>query len=150
MELFYGGSCRYDQLLPGRNHYPRFQPLQQINYYGTTSSVTGAVYPLSSSMYEFDMPLDTITAIVANVDEYNAIARSTAQQTVDVTLSSQSLASPYDKLANGMNAKISVDTVSLWRWSYMQVLKRNDHAITGESCSQSFPPRNCTKIISSH
>jgi hypothetical protein len=105
---------------PEGNHYPRFQPLQKIAFYNTTSTSSGDVEPLSSSMYEFDMQQDTITAIIANVDVTNAIIRNMTQQKIDVTLSSQSLSSPSQDLANGLKAKISVDTLSLWRWYFMQ------------------------------
>jgi hypothetical protein len=105
---------------PEGNHYPRFQPLQKVAFYNTTSTSSGTVEPLSSSMYEFDMQQDTITAIIANVDVANAIIRNTTQQKIDVTLSSQSLSPPSQDLANGLKAKISVDTLSLWRWCFMQ------------------------------
>jgi hypothetical protein len=105
---------------PEGNHYPRFKPLQKLAFYNTTSTSSGNVQPLSSSMYEFDMQQDTITALIANVDAANAIGRNVTQQTVNVTLSSQSLSSPSQNLANGLKAKISVDTLSLWRWYFMQ------------------------------
>jgi len=105
---------------PEGNHYPRFQPFQKTAFYNTTSTTSGKVYPLSSSMYEFDMSNDTITAVIVNVDVNNAIIRNTSQQNIDVTLSAQSLSSPYQDLANGLKAKISVDTLSLWRWTFMQ------------------------------
>ena len=105
---------------PEGNHYPRFQPFQKTAFYNTTSTTNGKVYPLSSSMYEFDMQQDTITVVIANVDMNNAIIRNTTQQNIDITLSAQSLSSPYQDLANGLKAKISVDTLSLWRWYFMQ------------------------------
>jgi hypothetical protein len=108
------------QYYPEGNHYPRFQPLQKIAFYNTTSSSSGTVEPLSSSMYEFDLQLDTITAVIANVDMNNALMRNTAQQKIDVTLSSQSLSPPSIELANGLKAKIAVDDLSLWRWYFMQ------------------------------
>ena len=87
---------------PEGNHYPRFQPLQKMAFYNAVSTASGDVYPLSSSMYEFDSQQDTITAMIANVDIGNAITRNTTQQKIDVTLSS------------GLQLKISVDTLSLW------------------------------------
>jgi hypothetical protein len=84
------------------NHYPRFQPLQKIAFYNATSTINGNVEPLSSSMYEYDLPKDTITAVIANVDIGNAIKRNTAPQKIEVALTS------------GLQFKISVDTLSLW------------------------------------
>ena len=84
------------------NHYPRFQPLQKIAFYNATSTINGKVEPLSSSMYEYDLPKDTITAVIANVDIGKAIKRNTTQQLIEVTLNS------------GLQFKISVDTLSLW------------------------------------
>ena len=108
------------------NHYPRFQPLQKIDFYNTTSTTNGNVQPLSSSMYEFDTSNDTITAIIANVDIGNAMLKNTTQQKVDATLSSQSLSSPYQEFANGLKAKITVDNLSLWHSFFVQSSTRTD------------------------
>ncbi|RPI04633.1 MAG: hypothetical protein EHM64_09345 [Ignavibacteriae bacterium] len=99
---------------PEGNHYPRFRPLQKLDFYNTSSTASGEVQALSSSMYEFDMPHDTLTAVIANVDMVNAIMKNTSKQTIDVLLSSQALPPPYTELANGLKAKISVDSLSLW------------------------------------
>jgi len=96
---------------PEGNHYPRFQPLQKITFYNTTS---GNVEPLSSSMYEFDLQQDTITAIIANLDVSSAINRNTTKQQIDVTLSS------------GLQTKISAETLSLWRSFFIQSSTRTD------------------------
>ena len=87
---------------PEGNHYPRFQPLQQTAFYNATSTVSGGVEPLSSSMYEFDASNDTITAIIANIDTNDAINKNTTLQNIDVTLS------------YGLPIKISVDNPSFW------------------------------------
>jgi len=80
-----------DNYYPEGNHYPRFQPLQKIAFYNTTSTTNSTVEPLSSSMYEFDLLQDTVTAVIANVDVNNALMRNSTLQKIDVTLSSQSL-----------------------------------------------------------
>jgi hypothetical protein len=107
-------------------HYPRFQPLQKISFYNTTSTTSGNVEPLSSSMYEFDMQQDTITAIIANVDISNAIIRNITPQRIDVTLSSQSLSAPYQEFANGLKAKVSVADTSLWRFFFSKKVMHAD------------------------
>jgi hypothetical protein len=96
---------------PEGNHYPRFQPLQKMTFYNTTS---GNVEPLSSSMYEFDLQQDTITAIIANLDVSSAINRNTTQQWIDVTLSS------------GLQTKISAENLSLWSSFFIQSSTRTD------------------------
>ena len=93
---------------PEGNHYPRFQPLQTIDFFNTTSTTSGDVEPLSSSMYEYDLSNDTITAVIANVDMNNAILRNTIPQNITVTLSS------------GLTTSISVDTPSSWRSFFIQ------------------------------
>lgn len=96
---------------PEGNHYPRFQPLQKITFCNTTS---GNVEPLSSSMYEFDLQQDTITAIIANLDMSSAINRNTTQQQIGVTLSS------------GLQTKISAENLSLWSSFFIQSSTRTD------------------------
>ena len=96
------------------NHYPRFRPLQKTAFFNTSSTITGKAESLSSSMYEFDLPKDTITAVVANVDIDNAIQRNTTQQNIEVTLTS------------GLQLNISVDTLSLWSTFLIQSSTQTD------------------------
>jgi hypothetical protein len=121
---------------PEGNHYPRFKPLQKIDFYNTTSTASGNVQPLSSSMYEFDMQHDTLTAVIANSDAGGAILRNTTPQKIDITLSSQSLSSPYQEFTNGLKAKISVDTLSLWRSYFMQ---SSTHTVVARLQSDASP-----------
>ena len=93
---------------PEGNHYPRFQPLQKIDFFNTISTTTGDVEPLSSSMYEFDLSNDTVTAVIANVDMNNAILRNTTSQNITLTLSTE------------LTTNISVDTPSFWRSFFIQ------------------------------
>jgi hypothetical protein len=65
-------------------------------------------------MYEFDLQQDTITAIIANIDIGNAINRNTTQQNIEVTLSS------------GLQTRISVDTLSIWRSFFIQSSTQTD------------------------
>jgi hypothetical protein len=106
---------------PEGNHYPRFQPLQKIDFFNTTSTTTGDVEPLSSSMYEYDLSNDTITAVIANVDMNNALLRNTIPQNITVTLSS------------GLTTSISVDTPSSWRSFFIQSSTRTSIARQGLS-----------------
>jgi hypothetical protein len=105
---------------PEGNHYPRFEPLQKIDFYNTSSVASGTVQSLSSSMYEFDLQQDTITAVISNVNDESAMSRETIQVKIEVTLSSQSLSPPYQEFENGLKAKIAVDNLSLWRSVFMQ------------------------------
>jgi hypothetical protein len=98
---------------PEGNHYPRFQPVQIIPF-NTTTTTKGNVESLSSSMYEFDMQQDTITAIIANVDVNSAINRNTTQQQIVITLSS------------GLQTQISAKNLSLWSSFFIQSSTRKD------------------------
>jgi hypothetical protein len=111
------------------NHYPRFQPLQKTAFNNADITIGGDVFPLSSSMYEFDVPHDTITAIIANVDVSNARNNDTTKQKVDITLSSQSLAQPYYKFKNGLNAKITPEDTTAWRSVFSQESTRIDSSV---------------------
>ncbi|MGD0591775.1 MAG: MXAN_6640 family putative metalloprotease [Bacteroidota bacterium] len=111
------------------NNYPRFQPLQRTAFNNADITIGGDVSPLSSSMYEFDVPHDTITAIIANVDVSNARNNDTAKQKIDITLSSQSLAQPYYKFKNGLNAKITPEDTTAWRSVFSQESTRIDSSV---------------------
>jgi hypothetical protein len=103
------------------NRYPRFLPLQKKEYSAGDVTIWGDVYPLSSSMYEYDIPNDTITAIIANIDVNNARNNITTPQRVDATFfSSHYIPPPYHQFSNGMKVKITVADTSLWNDFYSQ------------------------------
>jgi hypothetical protein len=111
---------------PEGNHYPRFQPLQQQSFQNTTESAGGDVYSLSSSMYEFDLPADTITSMIANVEVDSAEQRNLTTRRVDVTLSTDVPLLPYQEFTNyGLIAKVIVADTSLWRWFFSQGIRHD-------------------------
>ncbi|MGA3287573.1 MAG: MXAN_6640 family putative metalloprotease [Bacteroidota bacterium] len=108
------------------NHYPRFEPLQQRSFQNTTDSIGGDVYPLSSSMYEFDLPSDTITSMISNVEVGAAEQRDLTTRRVDVTLSADVPLPPYQEFTNyGLIAKVIVADTSLWRSFFSQGVRHD-------------------------
>jgi hypothetical protein len=105
---------------PEGNHYPRFLPLKSTTFLGSTSTVRGDVFPLSSSMYEFQLLTDTITAIIANVDVEAALRKENTARSVSVTLSSGELSMPHQVFTNGLKAGFTVENLSLWHSFFMQ------------------------------
>jgi hypothetical protein len=103
---------------PEGNLYPRYKPYQTIAFTHADVTIGGDVYPLSSSMYEFDLPTETLTTMIANVDVDAAKIRQTFTKRVDVTLSSQFPMPPYYEYENGLKAKVVVEDTSLWQSSY--------------------------------
>lgn len=138
---FTGDRADTAQYYPEGNHYPRFKPLQSVPFNGSTTTVTGEVYPLSSSMYEFVEHGNVITAILANVDVEHAKLYSTILQKADVTLSSSALISPYQTLSNGLKIKTEVDFPSLWRTFYSLSL------LHPEVSPNIFLPASATRLI---
>jgi len=110
---------------PEGNRYPRFQPLQQKTFLSIADSVGGDVFPLSSSMYEFDFPFDTITAIISNVEVDAAEHKNGFTRRIDVVCSSNIPSIPYQEFSNGLMAKVVVDDTSLWRFSFSQGIRRD-------------------------
>jgi hypothetical protein len=112
---FTGNRADTIKYYPEGNHYPRFLPFQTVPFSGGTATEQGNVQPLSSSMYEFDVPIDTITAIVANVDVADAENRIATTSPVVITLTSNGqISPPYQQLANGWRIGASV-TPPFWR-----------------------------------
>ncbi len=111
---------------PEGNHYPRFQPLQQQSFQNTTDTIGGNVYSLSSSMYEFDLPSDTITSMIANVEVGSVEQGDLTTRRVDVTLTNNVPLPPYQEFTNyGLIAKVIVADTSRWRWFFSQGIRRD-------------------------
>jgi hypothetical protein len=105
---------------PEGAYYPRYTPFQKAHFSETDVTLGGDVQPLSSSMYEFEIASDTLTAIIANVDIQAAEIGQTLTERVDIVLSHQVLFPPYHQLGNGLNAKILTVDSLFWRGFFSQ------------------------------
>jgi uncharacterized protein YegP (UPF0339 family) len=110
---------------PEGNHYPRFQPLQQKSYQNMPDSIGGYIYPLSSSMYEFDLLSDTITAMISNVEVDAAEQKDDLTRRIDIVFSLSVPSVPYQEFSSGLMAKVIVTDTSLWRSSFSQGIRRD-------------------------
>jgi hypothetical protein len=110
---------------PEGNCYPRFQPYQKKSYQNMPDTVGGDIYPLSSSIYEFDFPSDTIMAMISNVEIEAAEQKNGMTRRVDILLSSSIPSVPYQEFGNGLTAKVIVADTSLWRFSFSQGVRRD-------------------------
>ena len=108
------------------NHYPRFVPMDSKLYSDPSSMLPDDVAPLSVTMHNFIVNNDTITAVMVNDDIDAALQRSTATQSVNISLSSNSLFSPYQILSNGLYAGYSADQTNVWRTFYLQSTTHSD------------------------
>lgn len=113
---------------PEGNHYPRFQPLRQIVFYDAPLTMTSDVQPLSSSMYEFAIASQALTAMVANVDDSSAEAYNQTDQQIAMTLSSITPSKPFYTFRNGLKVKIIGDTIQ-WRLSFSEDAAPSDTSI---------------------
>ena len=123
---FTADRANTEKYYPEGDHYPRFRPLETAAFNKSVATVGGDVSPLSSSMYEFDLSNDTVTAIIANVDFAGAINDNSLLQRVDVSLSINLHLPPYQELSNGLTTRISVATPSLWRHYFSKDIINSD------------------------
>jgi hypothetical protein len=106
--------------------YPRFTSAQTVTYSDPQRIIPAAAEPLSMAMYNFVDAGDTVTSIMINTDISAALQRSTAAQSVKITLSSSSLYTPYQILSNGLYAGYSADHTDVWRTFYLQSTTHSD------------------------
>jgi len=107
------------------NRYPRFRPFQKKSYQNIPDSVGGYVYPLSSSMFEFDLPSDTITVMIGNIDVDAAEQKNGITSRVNIEFSSSVPSIPYQEFNNGLTAKVIVADTSLWHSYFSQGVSRD-------------------------
>jgi hypothetical protein len=103
---------------PEGKYYPRFMPNFSANFSGNSSAILSGAYALSSSMFEFHLPQDTLTAIIANTDFDAALNQDNSVRQVEVDLTKGLLTIPHVALSNGYNVGISTADPNKWRSFY--------------------------------
>jgi hypothetical protein len=103
---------------PEGKHYPRFLPNFSANFSGNSSTISSGAYALSSCMFEFRLPQDTLTAIVANTDFNAAYNQDNTTKQLEIDLTKGVLTLPHVALANGYNIGILTADPNKWQTFY--------------------------------
>ena len=93
-------------------------PNFSADFSGNSSAILSGAYALSSSMFEFHLPQDTLTAIIANTDFDAALNQDNSVRQVEVDLTKGLLTIPHVALSNGYNVGISTADPNKWRSFY--------------------------------
>ncbi|MEK6757278.1 MAG: MXAN_6640 family putative metalloprotease [Bacteroidota bacterium] len=101
-------------------YYPRFLPNATTSFNGLAATIATSGFPLSTQLYQFIVPGDTVTAIVANVEVNQAIESATVARTFEVRLTSGQTRPPYQNLSKGFVAGFSADQTNAWRTMYLE------------------------------
>lgn len=109
----------------GRN-YPRFTPNMATLFSGSTSTIAGGSYPLSTAMYEFQLPQDTITAIVSNNDVQAILSNDMSARQITLTLTKGVVSMPHVLLSNGLTAGFSANDLAQWKTFYAGASTKTD------------------------
>jgi hypothetical protein len=100
--------------------YPRYVPNATVTFDGLTSEITTSGYPLSTQLYQFSIPGDTLIAVIANVDADHAYADPLTAQAIGLTLTSGNLKPPYQRLAKGYLVGFASSQPNAWRALYLE------------------------------
>jgi hypothetical protein len=128
--------------------YPRFVPLRSISFSGVNAMVGILAGPLSTTMPNFIVNHDTLTAIVVNDNIDAALQRSTGTDSISLALSSSSLFTPYQLLSNGLYAGYSAEHTDVWRTFYLQSATHSDIPSTNlAALPNPFNMENANRLI---
>lgn len=99
--------------------YPRFDPHMRMSYNGYYASISSSGAPLSDQHFEFVGQGDTIHAVIMNVNALGASTASPLPASLSLTASNQQQGGMRQKLANGTEMSLMVETPSEWRTLYL-------------------------------
>jgi hypothetical protein len=104
---------------PKGSLYLRFEPNALAVLTGGRATISSAAYPLSTQMVAVQMPTDTVTAVVANVNAGAAQSSSVSLEPMSITVSSTGVMESYQFLRTGVAASFVADQNHLWRVVYL-------------------------------
>ncbi|MEX1276836.1 MAG: MXAN_6640 family putative metalloprotease [Bacteroidota bacterium] len=110
---------------PEGNRYPRYVPNVSTSYGGSSSTISGSAYALSSQFYQFTLPGDTITALATNIEIAAAGTTDANPRAFDLMLSSRKTMLPSQTLSKGVIGGFSGDPKA-WRLLYMESSSRRN------------------------
>lgn len=112
--------------------WPRFLPNVASTFGGFSTSVSSSGWPLSTQFYEFAITGDTVTAVLADVNSSSAVDPSASSTGFQLSLSSSSAPSPYQKVARGLTLSFLPADPSQWRTLYLQSSTRSIASVAAD------------------
>ena len=124
------------QYYPEGRHYPRFTPNGSTPYTsGGNASIADQPRALSSNFYEFHLPSDTITAVVANLDFVAAQQYDGAHRSIQMELGVSVNGLATQILPNGLTIGFGSADPALWSEHYLLSSTRSLVVNTGRNPS---------------
>lgn len=124
---FYTGD-RADTIryYPEGRRYPRFAPNITVSHSGGVSTISTSAPPLSSQHYQFFLPGDTVTAIVANTDFEGAYANVSQRPVFTIALGGSGPPGADQHLSNGLTIGFNTNNYDFWRTMYLGSVAKED------------------------
>jgi hypothetical protein len=128
-------------------HYPRWRPnVTQTYGVASTSTVSLESPPLATHFCRFVDGVDTISAVVVNVDLDAAVRSSQEKSVFRVELSSREVRMPYQHLGGGIKAGFSVSDAERWRILYLSSATHSNAQVAAEPSPNPVRLSNSTRL----
>lgn len=113
--------------------YPRYLPNATMPFDGLTAEITTSGFPLSTQLYQFSIPNDTLVAVVANVEVDQAEQAAATPRYFGLTLASGNVKPPFQRLAKGYVVGFSSDNSDAWRTLYLASATRSNVSVAPDA-----------------
>ena len=128
----YFTADRADTVLyyPEGKNYPRFTPNSLTQYTGNAAAISNQAHTLSTSFYQFNLSLDTLTAVVTNIDIPTALRYDDTIYSLKMELGTSLSGLPAQTLSNGLKVGLIVSDQSKWSERYLDALTKTDFPLS--------------------
>lgn len=132
---------------PEGKNYPRFKPNAAATFSGSSVTVNGGAYPLSSQLMEFQLSSDTVSAAITNLRIDQAQQGTGSVSDFQIRLTAGVSSSAYQALSNGLKAEFSVLDIANWRTQYLQASTRADAGTNADPSPNPLRMNQASRLV---
>lgn len=110
--------------------YPRYEPNASADFFGSQASIASSAPAMSTQLYQFVIPSDTITAVVTNRDVASAQVTSPPMSDLSLQMKSSGMEPPYQLVAGGIGISFKSADADKWSRMYLRSSTRSNAVVS--------------------
>lgn len=110
--------------------YPRYRPNVSMDFFGSQALITTSAPPMSTQMYQFALPSDTIIAVISNRDVASVQLSASPMVEFSLQMKSSGMESPYQLVAGGIGISFKTADPSKWNVTYLRSSTKSNAVIS--------------------
>ncbi len=127
--------------------YPRYKPNVSMDFFGSQAMIGTSAPAMSTQLYQFVMPNDTITAVISNRDIASVLLPSSSMVDFSLKMKSSGMEPPYQLVAEGIGVSFKTADLAKWATIYLRSSSKSNAVISPGASPNPFRLASDSRLV---